>query len=249
MKYKVLIAFFVFPLLTYAQEVPKEELVAEFMVRSGISRRCDAVWPSFMAGAMHLNKSRKEEFVKLFKQPLQPEALERGAARLLLSKFNREKFKTANAWLGTSLISKLIDLDINSLSAIGKEEYVTFLATIPQTQTAKRRELILRLDRGLNRKKAEWQALVLRNRALNWASGLSTKFSDSSFGQFMQYHRSKFETRTLDTLTFSFRDVSDADLEAFVTDLETPIGQWIVKMMYQSLLDATADAIAPFEVH
>jgi len=162
------------------------------------------------------------------------------AIEFLMANYNEDLVRQANEWYVRPETVRLFSL--LSSPYFGYQDYIANYKLAPSSKL--RRELILRLSGAL--------CTIQQTKALFELNGLTigtvtsklpVSIIESNTSALYDVQQWELQESAILRLSFCFRDISDAELESLVTNVELPIGQWATAYSRGAMLDSISRSI------
>ncbi len=237
------------------QGTSQEALIEEVLRLSGVldqlermGREADA---SFDRGDERLAKLSPEERERLRRaivDAFQPEALRRSAVETVGSTFDQPKLLSAREWLRSPLARAMTQLETAPSDRQAMEQFVAALEEAPPPEA--RLALIRRLEEATDATESLLRLSGAMVTGMGSAMETSGTLKPGEFAdvvgrkreEYINEHRDEFEATVLAHFLFTYRTVSDTELEPYVQFWESELGRWFNQLAFDALTHAVETA-------
>ena len=169
-----------------------------------------------------MSQKQKAEFSAMFRRAFEPKALVAGLRQSLLRRCDPALFGEVALELRTPLLKRMTALENYASTPEGLREMRSYAASIRQNPPSQRRVAILqRFEQDMQA--GDFMAEVVREMGKAMLKGLGAPpGSDAEWRRATAEHLPQYRQGVILTFLFAYREVSDEDLERYVSVYEKP---------------------------
>ena len=247
------------PVIPAASKDSEGEQLKALLARSGFDAQLAEV-PGMMASQLRQqgNKMPTGEEKQVAEAMESAFALERLRATVLTevrTRYHAGHMEQTMAFLDSPLGKRLVALEVAASTPEGLEKVAEYGRNMAEQPPAEARvNLMLRIDEAASVTEASLNMFAVTLLAMISAmqefvpeeKRMSGEDMEAFRDQLRQQTAQLFLSQTLTTFLYAYQDVPEADLEKYITFLESPAGQWYQTTLQEALIKAIADSSTAF---
>jgi hypothetical protein len=229
-----------------------EGSAAEMMRLAGLGQQCDLLSTMLQANLGRRIRGSGRATVDTFTQTFSADTLSRNVHRALARQLDPSLTGPLLAWLRTPLSQRIVALEQRAASPDRREEQTAFVNGLPSTPpTPARLALIHRLERAADVTESSATILAGVAAAIRKAAappgGPAVIPARAADGQAALRTPSDEHVRlgVMLSLLFAYAELRDADLDRYVSVLESTAGRWFSRITHQAFLTALEMPVEP----
>jgi hypothetical protein len=214
---------------------------------AGLEQQCDLLSSMIQAnlGRWELRFGRVRAAIDTLSQAFNAEAICRNVHRALVRQLDPSLTSPLLAWLRTPLSQRIVALEHRSASPDRRHAQTAFVNLAPSTPLPPARlALIHRLERAADVTENSAMVLAGAGAAIRRAAApvagpavIPTRAADSQAALRPPIDE-VFRLRIMLSLLFAYAELRDADLDRYVTILESTTGRWFTRITHEAFLAA-----------
>lgn len=238
-----------------AEDPSADRIIKKVMAQSHTEQQIKSI-ADFAIAELDLRKDvlaskDYQELKSILNSAFDAKQLHQDVTQTWRKRFQAERFETWSAQLQSPLFTKMSRLELQVSSTQGFEDMMAFAErqkSKPPTQS--RQDLIARLDTATASSelaiRGQLAVLGAFLKAINPSLPDNKQLNDTTLQKILDTTRAQIEPslREIATITYlyTYRNVSDADLNSYVGAYESDVGKWFMQLNRDSISEALSAA-------
>lgn len=223
----------------------QDQLIDQVLTLSGMKRSLQKLSMQMAGGLMQAamqakpSENGQQKLIKVLERTFEPDLFVGHISAALKKNYNEQRYKNVVQILSTPLAKRMVELEAKDPNP---EEMQAFYAQITKTPLSPTRiSLIQKLDDSMQASASLNKVAITTVTAGALISGGDCSKARARIKKVIAQNRSDIETATRNStqivLSFLYRDVSDADLKAYLKMTENKDSKWMMNITTSALLE------------
>ena len=230
------------------------KLVHEVLEMSGakeqITYYADVVGSGLPQLQSNLDEQKiRGDLLRLIRESYRFDKIYPSVTEVFLSRFHKEHLLSVLSWLKTPVGRKMTMLEIGANSPEGMKKIMTFGSEFERIGED-RKKLLAGLEKVIKATDMNIEvvsvSLFEMLRAMQWQlpekNRMSSEQIDSLVEKIRNMPRDQLSSNVMVSLAYTYRDLTDKELEAAIQFYETPAGKWFIETSIKAIASAIGKA-------